>query len=89
MPAPAAVGPPPRGPQNAWKLAHPTTKYNNRAVTDDSTPYEKAVKFNYSREEQAAMVELISLVKSLQREMLELSPDFYQLIRSVPARLPG
>eukprot|EP00051_Salpingoeca_urceolata_P004991 m.69469 g.69469 ORF g.69469 m.69469 type:complete len:1254 (+) comp13989_c0_seq2:242-4003(+) len=56
----------------AWKLAHPTDKYMNRECTDDAEAYERATRYNYSKTEKVALVELIAMIKELARMMYRL-----------------
>ncbi|EGD74766.1 hypothetical protein PTSG_07003 [Salpingoeca rosetta] len=55
--------------QAAWKYAHPTDEYINRECPAGCTPYEKAVRYNYSRTERLAMIEVLAMIKDVQGQL--------------------
>ncbi|EGD72022.1 hypothetical protein PTSG_00038 [Salpingoeca rosetta] len=52
---------------HGWKLANPTDKYLNRNCPADAEDYERAVRYNYSAEEKAAVVQIVTMIKDVLR----------------------
>ncbi|CAH8541150.1 unnamed protein product [Dicrocoelium dendriticum] len=67
-----------------WKLAHCASHETNRQCPRDAESYEKATKYNYNSEERFAMIEVISMIKSVQTQLLRLEAYYSEAIgRSV------
>uniref|UniRef100_A0A0N5A899 Cytoplasmic FMR1-interacting protein n=1 Tax=Syphacia muris TaxID=451379 RepID=A0A0N5A899_9BILA len=56
----------------SWKLLHPTDHRNNSDCPEDAEEYERATKYNYSAEEKGALIETISMIKSVQMMLNKL-----------------
>ncbi|KJE88550.1 cytoplasmic FMR1-interacting protein 1 [Capsaspora owczarzaki ATCC 30864] len=67
--------------QAAWKYAHPVDKFSNRNCPETAGEYEKLVKYNYSLEERFALVEMISMIKSVATALQTVSATIAPLIR--------
>ncbi|OQV18248.1 Cytoplasmic FMR1-interacting protein [Hypsibius exemplaris] len=65
----------------SWKLLHPTDNRMNNECPKDSEEYERATKYNYSMDEKFALVEVISMIKSLQLLMGKMDVVFSEAIR--------
>ena len=63
--------------QAAWKYARP-----NRSNGDGATEYELAVRYNYTAEEKDALIELISMLKSLESLLLGASSELCLVLQS-------
>eukprot|EP00055_Hartaetosiga_balthica_P012544 m.61242 g.61242 ORF g.61242 m.61242 type:complete len:1371 (+) comp7987_c0_seq1:100-4212(+) len=59
--------------QAAWKYAHPTDEFYNKDCKSDSTAYEKAVRFNYSLQEQKALIRLLTMVNDIHGQLQRLT----------------
>ncbi|CAH8856207.1 unnamed protein product [Trichobilharzia szidati] len=67
-----------------WKLAHCASGFTNHECPKDAENYEKATRYNYNSEERFAMVEIISMIKSVQTQLLRLEACYSEAIgRSV------
>ncbi|KAK7504118.1 hypothetical protein BaRGS_00004422, partial [Batillaria attramentaria] len=66
---------------NSWKLLNPTEPGRNKACPEKSEPYERATRYNYSREEKFVLVEVIAMVKGLQLLMARMESVFLDAIR--------
>ncbi len=51
--------------QSAWKFSNPTDPYSNPDCPDKASDYEKVVRYNYNSSERFALVEYISMIKSV------------------------
>uniref|UniRef100_A0A183BT41 DUF1394 domain-containing protein n=1 Tax=Globodera pallida TaxID=36090 RepID=A0A183BT41_GLOPA len=65
----------------AWKLLNPTNQRRNADCPDNAETYELATKYNYTGQEKAAIIELISMAKSVQSLMSNMDTDFSVAIR--------
>ncbi|VDQ11993.1 unnamed protein product, partial [Trichobilharzia regenti] len=67
-----------------WKLAHCASGFTNHECPKDAENYEKATRYNYNSEERFAMIEIISMIKSVQTQLLRLEACYSEAIgRSV------
>ncbi|CAH8557333.1 unnamed protein product [Heterobilharzia americana] len=67
-----------------WKLAHCASGFTNHECPKDAENYEKATRYNYNSEERFAMVEIVSMIKSVQTQLLRLEACYSEAIgRSV------
>ena len=64
--------------QSAWKYAKPS----NDTSLQDLVEYERVVRYNYKTEEKFALVEFISMIKSLASLMLKFDCILSPIIRS-------
>lgn len=64
-----------------WKLAHCASHETNRECPKDAESYEKATRYNYNSEERFAMIEVISMIKSVQTQLLRLEAYYSEAIR--------
>ncbi|KAA3681564.1 cytoplasmic FMR1 interacting protein [Paragonimus westermani] len=64
-----------------WKLAHCATHETNRQCPKEAESYEKATKYNYNSDERFAMLEVISMIKSVQAQLLRLEAYYSEAIR--------
>ncbi|KAG5449213.1 Cytoplasmic FMR1-interacting protein [Clonorchis sinensis] len=64
-----------------WKLAHCASHETNPHCPREAESYEKATKYNYSSDERFAMVEVISMIKSVQAQLLRLETYYSEAIR--------
>ncbi|XP_018652532.1 P53 inducible protein-related [Schistosoma mansoni] len=68
----------------SWKLAHCASGFTNHECPKDAENYEKATRYNYNSEERFAMIEIISMIKSVQTQLLRLEACYSEAIgRSV------
>ncbi|CAI2731058.1 unnamed protein product [Schistosoma spindalis] len=68
----------------SWKLAHCASGFTNHECPKDAENYEKATRYNYNAEERFAMIEIISMIKSVQTQLLRLEACYSEAIgRSV------
>ena len=51
--------------QSAWKFSNPTDPASNAACPKDAKDYEKVVRYNYNAFERSALVEFVTMIKSL------------------------
>ncbi|XP_065556681.1 cytoplasmic FMR1-interacting protein-like isoform X2 [Artemia franciscana] len=65
----------------SWKLLHPTDHHQNNQCPVDAEEYERATRHNYSDEEKYALIEIISMIKSLQVLMARMETVFNDAIR--------
>ncbi|KAH7700938.1 cytoplasmic FMR1-interacting protein 2-like isoform 5, partial [Aphelenchoides avenae] len=65
----------------SWKLLHPTNSRDNPTCPETAEEYERATRYNYSQEEKAALVEIITMIKSVQRLLGKMEADFSLAIR--------
>ncbi|CAL8098785.1 unnamed protein product [Calicophoron daubneyi] len=65
----------------AWKLAHCASHETNHQCPRDAESYEKATKYNYNSDERFAMIEVISMIKSVQTHLLRLEAYYSEAIR--------
>ncbi|KAK4470067.1 hypothetical protein MN116_006532, partial [Schistosoma mekongi] len=67
-----------------WKLVHCASGFTNHECPKDAENYEKATRYNYNSEERFAMIEIISMIKSVQTQLLRLEACYSEAIgRSV------
>ncbi|KAH8872795.1 Cytoplasmic FMR1-interacting protein 2 [Schistosoma japonicum] len=67
-----------------WKLVHCASSFTNHECPKDAENYEKATRYNYNSEERFAMIEIISMIKSVQTQLLRLEACYSEAIgRSV------
>ncbi|KAK7103491.1 cytoplasmic FMR1-interacting protein 1 homolog [Littorina saxatilis] len=66
---------------NSWKLMNPTEPGRNKDCPQNAEPYERATRYNYSREEKFALVEIIAMIKGLQLLMCRMEAIFMDAIR--------
>eukprot|EP00056_Hartaetosiga_gracilis_P000791 m.40491 g.40491 ORF g.40491 m.40491 type:complete len:1374 (+) comp10358_c0_seq1:113-4234(+) len=59
--------------QAAWKYAHPTDEFYNKECKKDSTIYEKAVRYNYTLQEQKALIRLLTMVNDIHGQLQSLT----------------
>ncbi|XP_049848637.1 protein pirA-like [Schistocerca gregaria] len=64
--------------QSAWKYAHP----NREGGDEKTTEYERAVRYNYTPEEKEALIELVSILKSLESIMVCASSKLSLMLQS-------
>ncbi|OON15300.1 cytoplasmic Fragile-X interacting family protein [Opisthorchis viverrini] len=64
-----------------WKLAHCASHETNPHCPREAESYEKATKYNYNSDERFAMVEVISMIKSVQAQLLRLETYYSEAIR--------
>ncbi|CEF64678.1 Cytoplasmic FMR1-interacting protein [Strongyloides ratti] len=55
----------------SWKLLHPTNNEKNEECPGDAEEYERATKYNYNFEEKNALIEIIGMIKGLQKILLK------------------
>ncbi|KAL3102786.1 hypothetical protein niasHT_021453 [Heterodera trifolii] len=65
----------------AWKLLNPTNQRRNPECPDNAETYELATKYNYTGQEKAAIIEVISMAKGVQSLMVNMDTDFAVAIR--------
>uniref|UniRef100_A0A1I7YB62 Cytoplasmic FMR1-interacting protein n=1 Tax=Steinernema glaseri TaxID=37863 RepID=A0A1I7YB62_9BILA len=65
----------------SWKLLHPTNTRENPDCPETAEEYERATRYNYSAAEKAALIEVISMIKGLQKLLKRMEADFTQAIR--------
>ncbi|KAM3720431.1 Cytoplasmic FMR1-interacting protein [Dirofilaria immitis] len=65
----------------SWKLLHPTDHRTNSACPETAEEYERATKYNYQPEEKAALIETISMIKSVQHMLAKMEPILSVAIR--------
>jgi len=65
----------------SWKLAHPTDYLDNSECPRDAEEYERATKYNFSKDDKHALGELISCIKGVQGIMLKMESKFVAAIR--------
>lgn len=65
----------------SWKLLHPTNEYDNKECPKDAEAYERATRYNYSREEKYSLVEIIGMIKGLSLLMHRMEQHFAAGIR--------
>ncbi|XP_055332237.1 cytoplasmic FMR1-interacting protein-like [Paramacrobiotus metropolitanus] len=65
----------------SWKLLHPTDPHQNKDCPAESEEYERATRYNYSMDEKFALIEVISMIKSLQMLMGKMEVIFSEAIR--------
>ncbi|MFH4984178.1 hypothetical protein AB6A40_010887 [Gnathostoma spinigerum] len=56
----------------SWKLLHPTDHRSNEECPEGAEEYERATKYNYSKEEKAALIEVISIIKNVQQMLSKM-----------------
>lgn len=60
---------------------HPADPRTNRTCPAEAENYEKATRYNYTNEEKAALIEIISMIKGLQALMVKLETHFLDAVR--------
>uniref|UniRef100_A0A0B6ZWY0 Cytoplasmic FMR1-interacting protein n=1 Tax=Arion vulgaris TaxID=1028688 RepID=A0A0B6ZWY0_9EUPU len=65
----------------SWKLMNPTDHHANKDCPDTDEAYEKATRYNYSRDEKFALIEVIAMIKGLQLLMARMETVFMDAIR--------
>ncbi|VDN03135.1 unnamed protein product [Thelazia callipaeda] len=65
----------------SWKLLHPTDHRTNTACPETAEEYERATKYNYQPAEKAALIEVISMIKSVQHMLSRMEPVLSVAIR--------
>lgn len=66
---------------NSWKLLNPTEPGRNKDCPETSEPYERATRYNYSKDEKFVLVEVIAMIKGLQLLMSRMESVFMDAIR--------
>ncbi|TPX39959.1 hypothetical protein SeMB42_g06173 [Synchytrium endobioticum] len=66
--------------QSAWKYANPVSNTSGCGIPSNALSYELAVRYNYTKDDQKALVEMISMIKSLANLLLKLDRDQMQAI---------
>ncbi|VDD81090.1 unnamed protein product [Mesocestoides corti] len=64
-----------------WKLAHCADEHTNRECPSDAENYERATRYNYSSEERCALIRLVTMIKSVQTQLLRLETNYSEAIR--------
>ncbi|XP_061164515.1 cytoplasmic FMR1-interacting protein 2-like [Saccostrea echinata] len=64
-----------------WKLLNPTDHHMNPECPQDSEEYERSTRYNYSKDEKFAIVEVIAMIKGLQLLMARMESVFLDAIR--------
>ncbi|TPX31592.1 hypothetical protein SmJEL517_g05099 [Synchytrium microbalum] len=64
--------------QSAWKYANPVHPNPESGIPLNALSYELAVRYNYSKEDQRALVEMISMIKSLANLLSKIDRDQMQ-----------
>ncbi|CDS40695.1 P53 inducible protein [Echinococcus multilocularis] len=64
-----------------WKLAHCADEHTNRECPKDAENYERATRYNYTSEERCALIRLITMIKSVQTQLLRLETNYSEAIR--------
>lgn len=65
----------------SWKLLNPTDPHKNKDCPVESEEYERATRYNYSRDEKFALIEVIAMIKGLQLLMSRMESVFMDAIR--------
>lgn len=66
---------------NSWKLLNPTDPGRNKDCPETAEPYERATRYNYSKDEKFVLVEVIAMIKGLQLLMSRMESVFMDAIR--------
>jgi len=69
------------GLQSAFKFDKPTDPYTNPECPQEASDYEKVVRYNYNSQERFALVEYISMVKSLNQMLSGLDASHGDVVR--------
>lgn len=64
-----------------WKLAHCADEHSNRECPKDAENYERATRYNYTPEERCALIRLVTMIKSVQTQLLRLETNYSEAIR--------
>ncbi|KAL5113064.1 hypothetical protein TcWFU_010192 [Taenia crassiceps] len=64
-----------------WKLAHCADEHTNRECPKDAENYERATRYNYTPEERCALIRLVTMIKSVQTQLLRLETNYSEAIR--------
>ncbi|KAL7063158.1 hypothetical protein AAHC03_0794 [Spirometra sp. Aus1] len=64
-----------------WKLSHCADEFTNRDCPKDAENYERATRYNYSSEERFALIKLVSMIKSVETQLLRLETNYSEAIR--------
>ncbi|KAM7539533.1 hypothetical protein Aperf_G00000032396 [Anoplocephala perfoliata] len=64
-----------------WKLAHCADEHTNRDCPKDAENYERATRYNYTAEERCALIRLVTMIKSVQTQLLRLETNYSEAIR--------
>ncbi|EUB63727.1 Cytoplasmic FMR1-interacting protein [Echinococcus granulosus] len=64
-----------------WKLAHCADEHTNRECPKDAENYERGTRYNYTSEERCALIRLITMIKSVQTQLLRLETNYSEAIR--------
>ncbi|VDM07312.1 unnamed protein product [Wuchereria bancrofti] len=65
----------------SWKLLHPTDHRTNLACPETAEEYERATKYNYQPAEKAALIEAVSMIKSVQHMLSKMEPILNVAVR--------
>uniref|UniRef100_A0A0N4UEL4 Cytoplasmic FMR1-interacting protein n=1 Tax=Dracunculus medinensis TaxID=318479 RepID=A0A0N4UEL4_DRAME len=65
----------------SWKLLHPTDHRSNPECPENAEEYERATKYNYSSNEKAALIETISMIKSVQSMLGRMESTLNMAVR--------
>ncbi|XP_059150444.1 cytoplasmic FMR1-interacting protein-like isoform X1 [Physella acuta] len=65
----------------SWKLMNPTDPHANKDCPESAEEYERATRYNYSRDEKFALIEVIAMIKGLQLLMARMETIFMDAIR--------
>uniref|UniRef100_A0A0K0ENA6 Cytoplasmic FMR1-interacting protein n=1 Tax=Strongyloides stercoralis TaxID=6248 RepID=A0A0K0ENA6_STRER len=65
----------------SWKLLHPTNEDKNKECPSSAEEYERATRYNYNGEEKNALIEMIAMIKGLQRLLVKQVGQFMTSIR--------
>ncbi|XP_067662939.1 cytoplasmic FMR1-interacting protein-like [Haliotis asinina] len=65
----------------SWKLLNPTDPRQNPLCPQDAEEYERSTRYNYSKDEKFALIEVIAMIKGLQLLMARMESVFMDAIR--------
>ncbi|KAL7749352.1 hypothetical protein RI367_005223 [Sorochytrium milnesiophthora] len=68
--------------QNAWKFAYQTDHSRNPDCPETALNYEKAIRYNYSSEERFALIEFITMIKTLSSCLIKAEARLEQYMRA-------
>uniref|UniRef100_A0AC35U6R8 Cytoplasmic FMR1-interacting protein n=1 Tax=Rhabditophanes sp. KR3021 TaxID=114890 RepID=A0AC35U6R8_9BILA len=65
----------------SWKLLNPTNHIKSKDCPSTAEEYERATRYNYTSEEKASLIEMISMIKGLQGLLVKNVSQFMTSIR--------